>query len=498
MKTLLTEEIQSENYDKNHPWSIRIWKKSCQDKVCVVLGGLGTRPVYLATGEYNRFIGSSFSELAAACNNLVPDPLGRLSLLCLGRTAGQLTLAKNIQRLPPGDRFEINEDQIQGRWSDALTDSGISTVEEVAEIFIEHLKSAVTFDSTGWLPLTGGVDSRVIASTLGRIPGLRSYTRGTEKDGECRSAAIIAAKIGVSHQVYPFEPSYLATFGRRIINLTGGMVSVDHGHAIHPLAKLRKLREDVIIPGINGEYGRHFWSVGSNNKLVNTPEEIGRKLFAVETLTRKNHYKKILTDKAIKLLDVLENEYVRRYIDASKCALFQHPVAWNDEFYLRDRVRSFTAYGGVLWASRFKLELPFLDTEYIQTIRSLPPQERLNNKIQKEIIKRTNSEFLNISLYPSGLPLEPSTIHRSLRFFRRNLCRMAGRKLGRSPQNYAKWMRDEASYIEPLLKQSVHAFCGLIREDAVKVLWKEHLAGVDHHRVLCRLLTLVLFDSVFS
>jgi len=497
MKTFLTEEIQSEKYDKNHPWSIRIQQNCMQEDIRIKQGGLGTRPMYYMIQDGNCYLGCSFPELFEVNKTPKPDLAGRLSLLCLGRTSGQETLVEDVRRFPAGDVHRVSDGQIKSHWSDSGLEPDLSSLENVADLFIENLKERVRFDSTGWLPLTGGIDSRVIASSLGRIPGLRSYTRGSKTHGECKTAAKVAETTGIGHYSYPFEESYFKTYAQQIIRQTAGMVSIDHGHAIYPLKRLRRLQNDIVIPGINGEYGRCFWKHEKHYSSQIKPEEIARKLFHQESIFRKKRYQKVFTEKAISMMGALEDNYIQRYQDASELSFYKNPIAWNDEFYLRDRVRSFTVFGAVIWDSVFKLELPFLNFDYIQAVRSLEPQQRVEKKLQKLILRKTNPELLSLVLYPSELPFEPATKDRALRFVRRTLKRIIRQKPGRNPQNYVKWLKDEAAYISPLLEQAEKATCGLIRSDAVEELWAEHLKGFDHHRILCRILTLIIFDSEF-
>ncbi|MBN1297395.1 hypothetical protein JXA80_11490 [bacterium] len=496
-RTLVAEKISNDPYREGHPWSISVQQKPWQNRVTVRQGGHGVRPVYFADSENHRFLGTDYQEIVQSCRRLTPNPDGRMELLLLGRCIGMNTLVSEIRRLPPGDYHELNGPHVMSSWIDALEDGGTSTVESVADTFIEGVKQSITFDSTGWLPLSGGLDSRTIAAAVGSIPGVRAYTRGDSQDGESVTATQVARKIGLSHRAYPIEDNYIQTFSIPIVRMTAGMVSFDHGHAIYPISKLKKSSTGIVMPGINGEYGRAFWRKSIPPDSRPAVETMGETLFGIESLMRKNRYLDLLTPDGHRQIDRIRADYISEYVEAAQSARFDHPTAWNDEFYLRHRVRSFTAFGAVIWGSCFSLELPFLNSDYILAMRSLPPSERQAAIVHAEIIRRCAPELNRIRLHPSGQMIQPSPYDHLRRTLNRVIRRLHPSKHTRSHHDYAGWMRNERRFVEPLIKRSVESACGLVHETEVQRLWREHLAGKDHHRILARLITLAVFDSVF-
>lgn len=493
----ISEEIKNDPYDPAHPWSIKVHERPWLNNVLIEQGGHGVRPIYVATGSSHRFIGSVFKEIAESQQELSPDASGRLALLLLGHTVGERTLVREIRRLPPGNTHSISADRISSSWKDMLDDIGTPTVDDVADRFISGFRKRITFDSTGWLPLTGGLDSRTIASVMEDLPGIRAYTRGNKKNGEVKTASRVARIIGLNHRAFPFDDQYLQKRIFEIVSLTGGMVSVDHSHAIHPLKKLKKTELDVVIPGINGEYGRSFWPCDTKKYATLSREDIASLLFQSETITRKNRYANLFTENAIKIKEDLEQEYVQKFVDSARCARFDHPVAWQDEFYLRDRVRTFTAFGGVIWDRFFRLELPFLDPEYVLAVRSLPPEHRIMPEIHIAVIKKNKDSLTQIPLFPSGRYLCGGNMDHPGHALVQSMKRLTGKRRAKSPQDYARWLREESAFFTPIIRRAAQSACGLVHEKEVIRLWKAHLSGKDHHRILCRLMTLVLFDDLF-
>ena len=75
------------------------------------------------------------------------------------------------------------------------------------------------------LPLTGGLDSRLLAAA--RPPGadVRAFTFGEPGDPDCRRAGQIARVCGIPHQAVPFEPDYVARHALATTWLTEGRLT---------------------------------------------------------------------------------------------------------------------------------------------------------------------------------------------------------------------------------------------------------------------------------
>jgi hypothetical protein len=494
-RIILTEEIRKDNYPAGHPWSIRVKDNFWNQSVVITQGGYGARPIFVTHNTEDMIVGTEFAGIVSRMDSLTPSPEGRMELLLYGHTSGEKTLFSEIERLPPGDRHTVSTEKIHSEWMDRITDYGTSDLKDTADIFIQMFQNRTHHESAGWLPLTGGVDSRTIASTLISSPGIRAYTRGDTTHPEVVCAAKIAQMLRLNHYPMPYSPQYLEHHYTKVVELTGGLVSLDHSHAIHPLEHLKRLSTGIAIPGSNGEYGRAFWSTKQESASGQTPEQIAENLFEGETGKTINRYSGLFTPEAAPVIESCRATYRERYCETAECARYSHPVAWNDEFYLRNRLRTFSVFGPVIWGSFFTLEIPFLEYDYVQSVRALPPKLRTGPKLHGEIIRRTNPKLLSIPLYPGGVRLQEQPLGMLLNGLRN---RLQGRRGHKSVQNYATWLRDEKAFIGPFLQQAHRSFCGLVDGETVTRLWKEHLAGADHHRLLCRLLTPVMADAVFE
>ncbi len=492
---ILADELVNDPYPDGHPWSVKIERNNWNGAVTIVQGGLGTRPIYIYRQNNMCIVGSKISDMLEKPPALTPGAEGRMEMLLFGHTSGMNTLFDEIRRVPPGDHHKLTSNGIHSEWRDRICESGPNTPDKTADVFINCTRRRVDKNPAGWLPLTGGVDSRTIAAVLSNAKGIRTYTRGQKTHPEVQYAAEIASKLNLNHYPIPFNDRYISNMSKSIVRYTGGMVSFDHGHAIHPLSELKRLSPGIIVPGINGEYGRAFWAMPGEQTAGISVEEAAKNLFLNQILTRDSRYEDLFERDALPMIETIFENWVRRYCDAAECACYAHPLAWNDEFYLRERVRSFSSFGAVIWSAFFTTETPFLENDYIQSVRTLPPKLRSKPNIHIRIIQKLKPKLLRIPLFPSGKPLT----NRWYDFAGNTLRRQLNGKHGRQgAHNYAEWLRKDSDFLEPLIQKAHEHFCGFIRQDMVKKLWAEHQSGVDHHRVICRLLTPVMVDELFK
>ena len=495
---ILTDEIQADPYPDDHPWSVKIENRIGKNSVTIRQGGLGTRPVYVTDSDSGLIIGTDFAVLASQASCLTPCPAGRLELLLFGHTSGTRTLFNEIRRVSPGNRHLISQAGISSEWTDRLEDLGKTTIDDAVDCFVNGLKRRIESGQAGWLPLSGGVDSRTIASVISGTQSIRAYTRGCKKHPEVSRAETVSHVAGLHHYALPPPDDYLRSNAVNIVSLTGGMVSMDHGHAIHPLEHLKRLSGGIVLPGINGEYGRGFWLRGEGWRDGISVEDSASLLFHSALITRKGRYKNLFVPETEQAVDQLLAEFIERYNLVAEHSRFSHPIAWNDEFYLRERVRSFTAFGGVIWGSFFRLELPFLESDYVQAVRNLPPVKRKDPAIHTEIIRRTCPGLLRIALYPSNRMMAHRLRDLPSMMFRKMLGSISDRRLGKRVHDYAQSLRKERAFMEPFILKSAESACGLVHPETVVRIWNEHRKGTDHHRILARLATLAIADSVFG
>ena len=255
------------------------------------------------------------------------------------------------------------------------------------------------------LPLTGGVDSRTLLAGIRSHGQLQSYTRGTPRDAEVVTASQLAKIKGIPHQCFPFPDHYLERSFPRIVHLTGGCVSAEHGHAIHPLSQLMRQGVHTVLPGTNGEFGRAFWPHNFFRGAENAADFWSR--FFVLNFHLNDHIIKSIFhppwDEAIlSTIHDIQHEYTTDIsIDESA------PQIDLDWIYLLRRIPDFVIWGPYVWGSALQVVMPFLDYCYVEAVAGLPPVQRLGPSVHRLVMQLGNPKLLKIPLAPSGYSIEP-------------------------------------------------------------------------------------------
>jgi hypothetical protein len=75
------------------------------------------------------------------------------------------------------------------------------------------------------LPLTGGLDSRMLAAAMPATADASAMTFGAPSDNDCILAAQIAERRGLAYSVFPFDPAYVARHAEETVWLTEGRLN---------------------------------------------------------------------------------------------------------------------------------------------------------------------------------------------------------------------------------------------------------------------------------
>lgn len=458
--------------------------------------GGGLTPLFYAFSAGNLVFGTDPTLVCAALDSSPElEPIGVMALFALDYQTPTSTLFKQIRHLPAYHRLKGGP---QG-WGKAessvslfmtsLSALGETSVLQAAECLMQGVSKGVGDGAGVCLPLTGGVDSRTLLAGVCSPGQLRSYTRGAPRDAEVVTAAQLAKIKGISHQSFPFPNHYLERAFPRIVHLTGGCVSAEHGHAIHPLSQLIRQGVHTVLPGTNGEFGRAFWRpdffLGAENAA-----DFWKRFFVLNFHSNESFIRSVFhpswAEALLSTVPDVQNEH-RADISISGSA----PQTDLDWIYLLRRIPDFIIWGPYVWGSALQVVMPFLDCSYLEAVVGLPPAQRLGPSVHRLIMQKGNPNLLKIPLAPSGYSLEPKFGEQWRVRWRRTVRSLTGISPG-SPQKYASWLRQEARFVESILF-SDHTFDRRIfRIEGLRKLWADHMQGNDQTSLLCKLLTIEL------
>jgi len=458
-----------------------------------------------------------------------PDEVAFSSLVALGHEFGRGLFA-DVDAAPQGCHFEIEDGAVRTvrHWEprDSLGAlSGRAYVGRLRET-VGELAAEAFGDGAPLLPLTGGLDSRLLAAA--RPPGasFKAITFGTMKDSDCLRAMQIAEACGMPHQAIPFEPDYVARHAAATTWVTEGRLTPAEnttGFQMAPLAD-----RDYFVSGVDCGLGRRFskaktafpdWSlVAPDNPAFDAwlMLRFSRSGMSAEEaeLAFGSHAAQVRDPGIAALSD---------YIGGTRglCG-----VDRLDLYFVGGRARGWRCSGLDLAAVWVTPRAPFFNRRWIQAVLSGAPAERLDDLPRLRLIRDLDPAVARVPWVMTRLPLRESryVVEALRRTSRLRRVRPAGAGTGSAPSSrktaltkrymatakgayhrfYAygdhrdQWLRTASrAYLEDVLLSDRCLERGFADPRGVRTLVDQHMAGKDHTLALSILLGIELWHRLF-
>jgi hypothetical protein len=450
------------------------------------------------------------------------DPEGLTDALTIGYPVWGHSLFAGARGLQAGTHFEAGaaglrvvrhaddrdrlEERLRGdRYLTRLVDAARAVVAEAAG------------DGRALLPLTGGLDSRMLAAALpaGRRP--TAVTFGVHGDDDVVAAARIAEVRALDHVVVPFEPDYVlqhavATAGgsdgcqNPANNLTGCLLCDGDSPRVY-------------LSGFGGEAGRGFlrslMRVPDTELLASTSGEL-------ERLFLERFYHPLFSAEELGLLlgpdggavaaagreRVVASLHAREGLPAADCIdLYSMEVEyWEERPALNascDRV----------WA-----RAPFHTERWVAAMLSGAPEERRDDLVRLKLIRALDARVAAVPWTLTHLPLRASEVFvRGARAAgsvpgasrllarasvedggERPLVRRLKQTVYRRGERRDTWLRGTTrDYLEDVLLGERCRTRGLLRPAGIEAVLADHMSGHDRSKALGQLLGLELWQRLF-
>lgn len=177
-----------------------------------------------------------------------PDPLGVLQIFSYHHTLTPRTHLSGVERLYPASRVDLEKDAIRRTqyWSlrhqpDASLDPA-EYARRTVEAFRRGLIKKVRRAPRGFMSLSGGLDSRLVAAVASRECGYFAFTMSNNTDRadtpDVRVARRIAQRLGVEHRVVPMPRQEISSAIDSVIRLTAGQVAIHHSVKVWQAIKM--------------------------------------------------------------------------------------------------------------------------------------------------------------------------------------------------------------------------------------------------------------------
>lgn len=227
-------------------------------QIAIVNGRHGSRVLfYLQTEERFWFATNAALLMELSGQKARPDPMGVLQIVCYGHTLTPRTHTDGVYRLFPGSCLRATGKGIRQKtywqlgYEDATEDLDPAIyADEVFEAFEQGLTRRIGLSSSGFIGLSGGLDSRL---TAGAAAGRCSYFAFTFSNNiqmpdtpDVVTARQVCRRLGLEHRTGQITAGEGSAEADQIVRLCGGMIPLHH-----PLKSWQTIKMMAATTGFN-------------------------------------------------------------------------------------------------------------------------------------------------------------------------------------------------------------------------------------------------------
>jgi len=471
-------------------------------------------------GLYPMYWAHSDKGFCLACRVLCPvlagvvsgdwDLKGISQFLTLDDFIGETTLVEGVSVFPQASILIKQPEGIAWKryWSYDFKHIPYTDIQELSENLGSSFITAVNRQTTGHkrigITLSGGLDSRSIASASNRL-GIytKTLTWGKPDSFDRILAKEVSSILGTKHYDCDYEISKVATLYKTGMCLTEGLINYFDCHMLFHLDILKK-HTDIVLNGyagdliLGGSYLRRSWM-----------HDLTRDSLAQRIFTWRNS---LLPEYRLKHIipsySALDNKYSvsTAYTELINATSGIRPSDIADTFFLENRVRRSTSMGTVIMRAVTESAACFFDYDLLDLITSIPYQLRYDHRIYISMLKNTLPKGLDVrwqrTLLPPSAPLwmnlPAKAALKALRIIesRTGWPHIHSRQ---SPVDFASCLRGP---LRPWMEQVIndpHPHCeSILSEVFCKHIWERHLSGKDETRLLGVIASLRGFSELLA
>jgi len=366
----------------------------------------GSIPVFHASLK-NVPIASSLELPVVSAVGFTPDDFskrGIVEMLVHGHFLGTDTLFTEMQTLQPDSVSRWRDGKFVGSkvmWSvepsDLRWDYGWDElINELHDYTVKAIGDALKQRDKWILPLSGGMDSRLIACVgTEQITNFQAYTYGPATWNEPIYAQQLARVLNIPWQRVDVGTDYLADYTPMWLDWFGSFL---HAHGMYQMPFLQAVK-DLDAPILQGFMGDPL--AGNHLKILNqsgltTYQSLCNfsTMWGIEEITRVLNFEPVAV--LSEIADIMQAQF-----DALHGATYQRLMFidfWN-------RQRNFIFYQPIMYDYWKGVSTPFMNREYARFCLSLPRLAIEDRCLQKEMTKRYWPEVAKIAGTYSRFPL---------------------------------------------------------------------------------------------
>jgi len=187
------------------------------------------------------------------------DILGWLQIFAYGHTIGSRTTFRDIKRIPPASHLTISPNNIEQKqyWHlEYAPEHDLNLVkycEQVFDAFKAGAESRTRLVGKGIVPLSGGLDSRLVAGAIPNGADFETLTfvnsTETSKTPDVIAAAEVSRILGFEHHVERLDLGLVSKIADDVVKLTGGLTPLHHPAKVMGFVNLIKRQGNNFLLG---------------------------------------------------------------------------------------------------------------------------------------------------------------------------------------------------------------------------------------------------------
>ncbi len=458
---------------------------------------LGTRPCYYST--INGFLfGSQLSSIVTQLHDPRVDERAVSDMLFMGYVFGHKTLVNDVRSLRPASYLRYEDGNVETRryWE---PDFGIDPQEGYVDEAVRRYRRVVknvanTIDGRAGVWLSGGLDSRTLASALkDEIGSFRTFTYDNSATQEDRlGAERVAESLSLPNQFCGYSASEFVETIERGVDIMDGMLQWGFFVNLPPVLNDVSGQVDVLFEG--SSQGEFFGDVLYRSYLTD--------MSSVDALVAQKG--QISPDDVRNLLssDIAPTQSVGRVVEESTQPRREHrtlDALW--QLFADSHFRS-----NRLYRSQAGTRVPFADGEFMNHVARMPFQRyRIGSlpgtrgriptavaPLKLEVARRVGGPSATVPYNRTKRPpTSPLALH-TAGFVADNLKK---RLVGPDACLMGRWYRNDPtmrSFVNGLLDAACDR--DVFDSNGVRTLQHEHLDGhADHLKTISSITTVELW-----
>ena len=395
------EEFRNAISNANGIFSVIIQKDK---KIMLAVDKTRTFPLLYIDNE-NEFIISDDSYFLRENYKNDLDNVNSDEFLSIGFVMGEETLLQNIFQVQAGEYLIFNDNKLKKEFYFDYLTKKISTksFDELKSEFLDILRDSIQRIiklANGRhivLPLSGGYDSRLIASLLkqANYQNVTCFTYGKKNSPEVIISKKVANELGFKwffveyneqsiNQDFP-ESNEFQKFYKYSSNHTTIFLTQDY-FAVKYLCDNKFIENDAIfVPGHSGDFlgGSHLDKAEIANR-----DNIIDVIFQKQNILNKKNFnnKKVLKEKISSLIEVNKENIKEEFF-----------YSIDENFNLKERQSKFIVNSLTVYEYfGFQHAIPLWDSKIIEFFRVLPLKFKLNSYFYEKILLEDIFDHMNI------------------------------------------------------------------------------------------------------